>query len=313
MLVHCRQGVDPPPALIPVGPLLKAVPGIPGGVLALVGSRLRVEAVPVEVAADKAGVVEHPVQHHPHSQAVGLPAELGKVLLTAQHGVDPAVIRCAIAVVLCRLKDGAEVEGRHPQAVEIVQLLHHAPQVPAEKIPVADLAVPVRAVLRLLLPGGVDPAPAHQPIGLGDPGTAEAVGEDLIGHPLSEPGGDLLSAIVHSQLIGTQLLALLPVQPLQREGVPHQPHIVPSVQHAGEQVPVPIQSGPGHGNGAYLVLPGLEPRGEQSAGIALLPQRPEGQKHRGPRRRRPIGGLAPGIPGVVDRFCHGSTFCLSQE
>ena len=54
-------------------------------------------------------------------------------------------------------------------------------------------------------------------------------------------------------------------------------------------------------------------RGELGAGIALLPRRPEGQKHRGPRRRRPIGGLAPGIPGVVDRFCHGSTFCLSQE
>ena len=258
-------------------------------------------------------MVEYPIQHHPHSQAVGLLAESGKVLLTAQHRIDSAVIGCAIAVILCRLKNRTEIEGRHPQTAEIIQLFHYTPQVSAEKVPVADLTVPVRAVLRLLLPSGVDPPPPHHPGGIRDPGAAEAVGEDLIGHSLSKPGWDLLSAVIHRQLIGTQLLALLSVQPLQREGIPHQSHIAPGVQHAGKLVPVPIQPGPGHGEGADLVLPGLEPRGELGAGIALLPRRPEGQKHRGPRRRRPIGGLAPGIPGVVDRFCHGSTFCLSQE
>ena len=103
--------------------------------------QLRVKSVSIEVTADKAGMVEYPIQHHPHSQAVGLLAESGKVLLTAQHRIDSAVIGCAIAVILCRLKNRTEIEGRHPQTAEIIQLFHYTPQVSAEKVPVADLSV----------------------------------------------------------------------------------------------------------------------------------------------------------------------------
>ena len=194
--------------------------------------QLRVKSVSIEVTADKAGMVEYPIQHHPHSQAVGLLAESGKVLLTAQHRIDSAVIGCAIAVILCRLKNRTEIEGRHPQTAEIIQLFHYTPQVSAEKVPVSYLTTLVRTVLRLLLPGSVYPPPPYHPGRVWDPGAAETIWEDLIGHSLAKPSRDLLPAIIHCQLIGTQLPALFPIQSLQGKGVPYQSHISLSVQHA---------------------------------------------------------------------------------
>ena len=233
------------------------------------GPQLRVEAVPVEIAAHEAGVVEHPVQHHPHIPAVGLPAQAGEVLLTAQHGVDGAVIGGAVPVVLRRLKDGAEVQGAHPQAVEVVQLFLHPLQAAPEEVPVADLPAVVGAVLRLVLPGGVDPPPPHHPLGVGDPETAEPVGEDLIGHPFPKPGGNCLTAVVHGELEGAQLFLLFAVQPLQGEGIPHQTHIVHSIQHAGEHIPVPVQAGPGHGNLRRLIRPEFKAGGQAGPGQGM--------------------------------------------
>ena len=308
VLVHGGQGVDAPPALVLVGPLIEVVPGVVGGVLALVGPQLRVEAVPVEIAAHKAGVVEHPVQHHPHPRLVGLSAQAGEVLLGAQHGVDGAVVGGAVPVVLRRLKDGAEVQGAHPQAVEVVQLFLHPLQAAPEEVPVADLPAVVGAVLRLVLPGGVDPPPPHHPLGVGDPETAEPVGEDLIGHPLPKPGGDRLAAVVHRELEGAQLLPLFAVQPLQGEGVPHQAHIVHGIQHAGEHVPVPVQAGPGHGDLRRLIRPELKAGGQAGPGVALRPRRAQRQRHLGPRGHRPVGVLIPGVPGVKNGWsCHGIT------
>ena len=284
----------------------KRVPGEIGALPALAGPQAGVAAVPVEVAADEAGVVEHPVQQHPHPPQVGLAAQGGKVPLRAQHGVHLLIVPGAVPVVLRPLEDGAEVEGLHPQPGQKVQLLRDPRKTAAEEVPVADLPVPVGAVLRLLLPALVDGAPPHHPRGVRDHGAPEAVGEDLIGDPLSEPGGHLLTAVIDGELMLPPLPAPA-VQPLQAEGVPHQTHIVPGVQLPGEHIPVPLPPRPGEGDGHRPVPPELEPGGEKGAGKALCPGRAEGEGHPRPRRHRAVGALAAGIPGVEygGVFSHG--------
>ena len=264
MLVHRGKGVNAPPALILVRPVNKVKPGAVGRILTLASAGSGIEAVAVEVAADIADMVEHAVQHHPHAPLVGHLAQLGKVLLGAQHGVNVAVIGGTVAVVLRRLKDGAEIQGLHPQALEIVQLLHDALQVAAEEVPVADLSVLVRAELRLLLPGSVDPPSSHHTLGIGHPGAAEAVGENLVGRPLAKPFRHHLSPVVDGELVGAEHLPPLSVQPLQTKGVPDQSHIVPRVQGTGKQIPGSVQPRPGHIQGDGGIVPELEAGGHGS-------------------------------------------------
>ena len=312
-LVHRRQGVDAPPGLILVRPVGEAVPGVVGGLPGLVGPQAGVGAVPVEVLAHEALVVEHPVQHDVHAPGPGGGAQQGEVLVGAQHGVHLLVVAGAIAVVLRSLKDGAEVDRLHPQAFEVVQLLHDPRQGAAEEVPVADLAPLVGPPHRLLEPAGVDTAAPHHAGGVGDGGAAEAVGEDLIGDPLPEPGGHLRGAVVDGELPLGELQGLS-VQPLQLEGVPHQAQVAGGVQGAGEEVPVPVQPRPAEGDGEDLVLPELEPGPEHGPGPALPAEGTEGKFHRRPRGRRPEGPLAPEIPGVKDRrVCQASSLTIAQN
>ena len=50
-------------------------------------------------------MVEHTVQNHPHSQAVGLLTQVLQVLLGAQHRVNPGIVGSIVAVVGGRLKN----------------------------------------------------------------------------------------------------------------------------------------------------------------------------------------------------------------
>ena len=76
-------------------------------------------ALGVEVSGDVARVVENAVQHDTHTEGVGLAAQAGEVLFGAQHGVYFFVVGGAVTVVLRGFKDGAEVDGLHPQALQI--------------------------------------------------------------------------------------------------------------------------------------------------------------------------------------------------
>ena len=203
-------------------------------------------------------------------------------------------------MVLRCLKDGVKIEGLHSKALQIVQLFHDAQQVAAEKVPVPDLSTLVRPPLRQFLPILVDPASSYHPGGIGDTGAEKAVRKDLIGHPLSKPGGDLLR-LIDGELIGAQFLAAS-IQPLQQEGVPHQPHIVPSVQAALKQVPIQLQTAPEHREGLDLIPTTFKAGGEGGAGEALHPSRAEGEPDLCPGGDRPVGRLVPGVPGVIDRL-----------
>ena len=121
-LVDGGEGVDAPPGVVFVRPVGEVIPAVIGGGLGLAGPHGGVGAVPVEVFAHIALVVEDSVQQHPHAPGVGGGAQGAKGLLRAQHGVDLLVVPGAVAVVLRPLKDGTEVEGVHPQLLQVVQL-----------------------------------------------------------------------------------------------------------------------------------------------------------------------------------------------
>ena len=290
-LVDGGQGVDPPPGVVLVRPVGEIIPLVVGTVLGLAGPVLRVGTVPVEVPAHIALMVEHAVQHDADAQLVGGVAQGAEILLVSQHGVDLLIVAGTVAVVLRGLKDGAEVEGLHPQAVEVGQLLHDPLQIAAEEIPVAHLAVGVGPVLRLLPPAGVDGASPRHAGGVGHSGAAEAVGEDLIGDALPKPAGYHIGAVVHRQLVGAQLL-LAAVQAGQAEGVPHQAYMVPGVQGDPEHVPVAVDAVPGHGQLQPPLLGGLEVGDEHRLGKALRPEGAQGERHRA------IGLFIPAVPAV---------------
>ncbi len=263
------------------------------------GPQLGVKAVPVEVAADEPLVIEHAVQHHPDAPGPGGGTEVLEVLVGTQHGVHPLVVGGAVAVILRRLEDGAEVEGLHPQTLEIVQLFLHPRQRAAEEIPVAHLAAGIGLPHRLLEPAGVNAAPPHHAGGIGHTGAAEAVGEDLIGDALSKPGRNGVGAVVDGELPFGKLQRLS-VQPLQAEGVPDQAHIVPGVQRTGKEIPVPVQPCPRHGHFSNLLPPELKPRPKHGPGPTTGAAGAEGEGDPGPGGHRPIGSLAPGVSCVED-------------
>ena len=179
----------------------------------------------------------------------------------------------------------------------MVQLADDPLKVPTEEVPVADLPVLVRAVDRLVRPILMDGASTHQTGGVGDAAAAEAVREDLIGHPLAEPGGDGLLPLIDGELIGPQLRPAA-VQPLQHKGVPDQAHIGAHVQRPPELVHPQPAVHPGEGDGLLLVVPALEPGGEPSPGKAPRPGRAEGKGHPSPRGDRAVWIFEVQVPGV---------------
>ena len=294
------QGIDAPPGVEPVGPVLEVEPGVIGTLPGLGRPRLGVEAVAVEIAADKAGVVEHTVQNDPHPPGVGSLAQSGKIRVTAQHGVYVLIIGGAVAVVFRRLENGVEIQGLHAQGLEVGQLLQHALQVSAEEVPVAHLAPGVGAVFRLLLPGGMDAPAAHHAAGVGDAAAAEAVGKDLITGPLSKPGGHLLAAVIHRQLVFPQRPGPA-VQPLQAEGVEDQTHIIPRGQGAREHVPFAVPAAPGQKDAHQLIGPAFKPGGEHRPGKSLSALQPEREMHHGSGADRPVGRFIPLVPGIEEK------------
>ena len=201
-------------------------------------------------------------------------------------------------MVLRRLEDGVEVEGVHPQAFQVVQLVDDPLKVPAEEVPVAHLAPVVGAVLGELLPALVDPAAPHQPLRIGDLAAAETVGEDLIGHPLAKPGGDFLRPVIDRELIGAQVLGPA-VQLDQTEGVPDQSHIAGGIQLGGKQILAQVVALPGHFQDDGFVVPALEPGRQTGVGEGLRPGRTEGELHLRSRGHCAVRGFVTGISGIV--------------
>ena len=139
-------------------------------------------------------------------------------------------------MVLGRLENGVEVDGLDAQVLQVIQLLNDAVQVAAEKVAVSDLTVLVGAVSRLIAPVFVDGAAAHHTGGIGNAGAAEPVGENLVAHALTVPVGDLFAAVINGELIVAQV-AVTAVRAGEDQRIPHQTHVVASIQYAGKLIP----------------------------------------------------------------------------
>ena len=131
--------VAPPPGIGAV-----VVEGEPVAVrrpVALPRARLAIGAKAVEVAGVGAAVVEDAVEDDRDPPLGGVDAQLAEALLIAQHRIDAQVVGGVIAVVARRLEDGVEIEHRHAELLEIVEVLADALERAAVEVPVGDAAV----------------------------------------------------------------------------------------------------------------------------------------------------------------------------
>ena len=202
LLVHRRQGPDAPPGVV-IRPASgwKRVPVVIGGVLALGRPQLRVEAVGVEVAAVVAGVVEHPVQHHPDAPAVRPPGTgVRKSSSVPSMGSMRAVVRGVVAVVAVGLKNGTQVQRVYAQTLQVVQLGGDPRQTAAEEVAVADLPCSSGRHTGVSSQSWWTSRSPTIPAGSGTAGAAEPVREDLIGDAPAEPGGGRAAVVINRQL-----------------------------------------------------------------------------------------------------------------
>ena len=154
------------------------VPRIIGTLLRLVCAGFAVSAELVEVDAVCAGVGENAVQNDGDPALFRILAEGAEVLVGAQQGVYPAVVRCVVAVVLVGLEDGVQIDAGDAQILQVVQLAPDALQIAAEIVVVPDVAVFIGPVV-----GRFAPLPHDTVCGdilVGFAAAAEAVGEDLV-------------------------------------------------------------------------------------------------------------------------------------
>ncbi len=295
---------------------MEAVPRIVGGDGALRRAGRGVEAVGVEVAAFRAGVIEYAVEHDADAALFRLRAEGAEVLLVAEERVDRFVVGGIIAVVGGGLKDRVEVERGDMERGEVVELFRDAGEVAAEEV-LAVVAALVGAAERRFVPALVERAAADQAIHAAQLCAIKAVGEDLVGDAAAEPVGRFGAPVVDGQLPGRHLVptleaafsiaALAAVRPAQAEVVPDQLRL-----RGGEE-------GAGKGGGAVLVRGGeelgLRPAvgkfvvGEQRAAGDGVPARVEGEVHRGEGRDRAEGGLAARVAGIKENGHGIAPFC----
>ena len=146
---------------------------------------------------------EHAVQDDVNALLLRRGAELLKVLLRAEGGVDLHVVAGIILVVAVRLKDGVEVQHRHAQAADVVQLLLNALQVAAEEVVggVAALLV-VDDQRGVVVPVGVVVGAPGQILHVGAACIVEAVHHDLHHQAVAHPLRRAVIGIVHRHLEG---------------------------------------------------------------------------------------------------------------
>jgi hypothetical protein len=120
-------------------------------------------------------VVEHAVEHHADVAGVGVVEQFAEGVGAAKQGVHLVVVVRVVAVVGRRRKDGVQVEGRHPQVVEVIEGVNDAVEVSA---------------LEALLLGRTSPGlEGHVLLVLDLPAAGEAVGKDLVEDGVLDPVG----------------------------------------------------------------------------------------------------------------------------
>ena len=179
-LVHGGQGVEAPPAVVVIRPLVEGVPAGIRGVLGAVGSLASEGSLLVKVETVGAGVGIDPVQNHPDAPGVGGLAHGSKIRLRTQHGVGGLVIACIVTVAGKTLGDGIQVQNGGAQRGNILQFLRDTPEIAAEKVVVQHHTLRCGTPGDLLIPVLVDGIGLQLAGKVAAAGLMEPVGENLI-------------------------------------------------------------------------------------------------------------------------------------
>jgi small-conductance mechanosensitive channel len=99
------------------------------------------------------GVVDHRIQDDPHAALVQVAGQLGKLGIGTEVRIHLEVVLGVVLVVARRIEDRVEVERRHPQGLQVMQL-----GVDARQIPTVEFtgAVPLFVAADRLAPGLAD-------------------------------------------------------------------------------------------------------------------------------------------------------------
>lgn len=143
------------------------------------------------------GVVDHRIQDDLHAALVQVAGQLGKLGVGAQMRIHLEVVLSVVLVVARRIEDGVEIERRHPERLQIVQLGIDARQVATVEFAgamalfvAADRLAPRLADHRLAAVLVLVMLDAERRVAV-----AEAIGEDLVEHLILHPGWWLVQAV----------------------------------------------------------------------------------------------------------------------
>ncbi len=155
-------------------------------------------------------MVKDAVENNGDPALLGRGAQVDKVLLGAQHGIDAQVVGRVVAVVAVGLEDGVKVDDRDAQARQVVELLGDALQGAAVEVPLGDAQVLGRdALVRGRGVPVLDQRAGHasklavqrgRHVLLPILAAGKAVGEDLVDHGVAEPVGLHLARLVDRDL-----------------------------------------------------------------------------------------------------------------
>ena len=266
-------------------------------------------------------MAEYAVQHDADPAGFRRADQPVEGLLSAQNGVDLGVIAGIVAVIGAGAEDGVQIQHRHAQLLQFIQLFGDSPQGAAEEIqrPVVPgdgiqiqqgRFVPLFVENRLGVRGFDLAAPARMP-GFFIP--EETVGKNLVHHGVAEKFRRLVGRVVNGDLVAAGLAVI---------AGPHAAQLIVgrAVAHiaAGpmDDEIVPEQHGRfGDGDRAFKkMLPGF-PHG--IAGLAAVPGAQgdmlrfvaqKAERHRSARRNRADGIAIGRVVGIMIK--HGFPFLL---
>ncbi len=195
--VQLGQAADPFPAdVIPL--LVEGVEAAPGGVRVALGPQGRAEP-----GVLGGGVVDHRIQDDLHAALVQVAGQLGKPGVGAEVRIHLEVVLGVVLVIARRIEDGVEVERRHPQGLQVVQLGVDARQIPAVEfagavtlLVAADRFAPRLADDRLAAVLVLVMLDAQ-----GRVAVAEAIREDLVEDLILDPGRRLVETVEAEMLL----------------------------------------------------------------------------------------------------------------
>ena len=175
----------------------------------LVGTDRLVLAVAIKVDGIIADVVVDTVHDQVHAALLHLRRELLEILEVAEERVNCAVVDGIVAVIRAGIVDRVDVDGRHAEALEVVELLRDAGDIAAEEVVALPLvavgsrrlAVVSRQVAPFAVLHRLEAARIRTRVVVALVAVEEAVREDLVADGILRPVRRLVVLTVDRELV----------------------------------------------------------------------------------------------------------------